>query len=110
MPADRKGNAASETEKPLPSLAELAARPIKRYPGDGKAPPPESQDSIYIRTLVIFSFWAVVIFLGLPIWWWTTSIYRARLPLQEMVDWAEGKVSLAATPVTEVWRPSADQH
>ena len=55
-------------------------------------PPPESPDGVRVRSLVIFSFWAIVIFLGLPIWWWTTSIYRARLPMREMIDWADGKV------------------
>ncbi|KAL8730035.1 MAG: hypothetical protein Q9166_004359 [cf. Caloplaca sp. 2 TL-2023] len=56
-----------------------------------KQPPPESMESIRVRQLVILSFWAIVIFLGVPIWWWTTSVYRARLPLREMEDWAEGK-------------------
>lgn len=58
-----------------------------------KSPPPESSTSIYTRSLVIISFWLVVVCLGLPTWWWTTSIYRARLPLQEMLEWADGKVS-----------------
>ena len=57
-----------------------------------KQPPPESSRSIRGRALVIFSFWAVVIFLGLPTWWWTTSIHRARLPLEAMLEWADGKV------------------
>lgn len=57
-----------------------------------KQPPPESPKSIKTRGLVILSFWAVVILLGLPVWLWTTSIYRASLPLQEMLDWADGKV------------------
>lgn len=58
-----------------------------------KLPPPESSTSIHIRSLVIASFWLVVVCLGLPTWWWTTSIYRARLPLQEMLEWADGKVN-----------------
>ncbi|CAF9924508.1 GPI transamidase component [Imshaugia aleurites] len=57
-----------------------------------KQPPPESSKSIKTRGLVILSFWAVVVFLGLPVWLWTTSIYRASLPLQDMLDWADGKV------------------
>ena len=57
-----------------------------------KQPPPESSHSIRSRAFVIFSFWAVVVFLGLPTWWWTTSIHRARLPLEVMLDWADGKV------------------
>lgn len=57
-----------------------------------RAPPPEKPAAIHTRLKVIAAFWAVVIFLGFPIWWQTTSIYRAHLPLHEMVDWANGKV------------------
>jgi phosphatidylinositol glycan class S len=57
-----------------------------------KQPPPETKESLWLRRLSIFSFWAVVVFLGLPIWLKTTAIYRAELPLQDMTDWAEGKV------------------
>ncbi|KAI4208108.1 MAG: hypothetical protein LQ348_000356 [Seirophora lacunosa] len=57
-----------------------------------KQPPPESKEGIRVRQLVILSFWAIVIFLGVPIWLWTTSIHRARLPLQEMMDWADGRI------------------
>lgn len=56
--------------------------------------PPESPEAIQTRFRVIAAFWAVIIFLGFPIWWKTTSIYRAHLPIQEMVDWADGKVWL----------------
>ena len=59
-----------------------------------RAPPPESSKSIANRRAVILSFWAVVLFLGLPVWWKTTAIYRADLPLQVMTDWADGKVCL----------------
>lgn len=55
-------------------------------------PPPESKQSLWLRRFVILSFWTVVIFLGLPVWWKTTAIYRAELPLQDMMDWADGKV------------------
>lgn len=58
-----------------------------------KQPPPESAQSVRLRTFVISSFWAVVVLLGLPTWWWTTSIHRARLPLEEMLEWADGKVN-----------------
>jgi phosphatidylinositol glycan class S len=57
-----------------------------------KEPPPETADSILSRRLILLSFWAVAIFLGLPIWWKTTTVYRAPLPLQPMLDWADGKV------------------
>jgi phosphatidylinositol glycan class S len=55
-------------------------------------PPPETKESLWLRRLSILSFWAVVVFLGLPIWLKTTAIYRAELPLQDMTNWAEGKV------------------
>jgi GPI-anchor transamidase subunit S len=58
-----------------------------------KEPPPEKAESIRLRYLVLLSFWAIIILLGLPIWWKTTSIYRAQLPMDEMMDWADGKVS-----------------
>ena len=57
-----------------------------------RKPPPEPADQTRVRSLVIASFWAIVIFLGLPVWWWTTSIHRSRLPLTEMLEWADGKV------------------
>lgn len=57
-----------------------------------KEPPPESKEAIRTRRLVILSFWAVVILVGLPVWWKATAIYRADLPLQVMTDWADGKV------------------
>lgn len=57
-----------------------------------KEPPPEKPESIRMRTQVILSFWAIVILFGLPIWWGTTTIYRAPLPLDQMTDWAEGRV------------------
>src|SRR5208282_4811081 len=60
-----------------------------------KEPPLESAESFRIRSLVIFSFWAIVLFLGLPVWWRTTAIYRARLPLSQMMDWADGRVRKA---------------
>jgi phosphatidylinositol glycan class S len=57
-----------------------------------KTPPPERPESIRQRSLIILSFWAVVIFLGLPLWYKTTTIYRAKLPLGQMMEWAEGRV------------------
>lgn len=56
-------------------------------------PPPEKPETTRIKFLAMLSFWAVIVFLGIPMWWRTTSIYRARLPLQDMIDWADGKVS-----------------
>ncbi|KAI1984724.1 GPI transamidase component [Ophidiomyces ophidiicola] len=54
-------------------------------------PPPEKPEAIRTRSLVIWAFWAVIVLLGVPMWSKTTSIYRARLPLDDMIDWAAGK-------------------
>ncbi|KAI9713730.1 MAG: hypothetical protein M1812_006568 [Candelaria pacifica] len=64
-----------------------------------REPPPESPESICIRTFVILSCWALVVFLGLPIWWKTTTIYRANLPLQQMMEWADGKACRPVFPL-----------
>ena len=67
--------------------------------GGRKQPPPEKAGDVRRRTLVIVSFWLIVLCLGLPIWWQTTTIYRAKLPLDEMLDWADGRVrSLFSLP------------
>lgn len=58
------------------------------------APSPEKPEAARTRFKVIAAFWAVIIFLGFPIWWKTTSIYRASLPIEDMSDWADGKVRL----------------
>lgn len=64
-----------------------------------KQPPPEKPADIRRRSWIVLSFWAIVIFLGLPIWWQTTSIYRANLPLDEMMSWADGKACQLAFPL-----------
>jgi phosphatidylinositol glycan class S len=57
-----------------------------------KQPPPETKESIWMRRWILLSFWAVAVFLGLPIWWKTTTVYRAPLPLDQMLEWGDGKV------------------
>jgi GPI-anchor transamidase subunit S len=59
-----------------------------------KRPPPERPQNVRLRTMVIASFWALILFVGLPMWWQTTSIHRAQLPLPEMIRWADGQVTL----------------
>ena len=78
-------------EKDENSLKATIGEPVKAAV-PLKKPPEESSASIRMRGLVIASFWVIVIFFGLPIWWWTTSIHREKLPLQEMLEWADGKV------------------
>ena len=65
-----------------------------------KEPPPEKPQEIRMRSFVLLSFWAIIIFLGLPIWWRTTTIYRANLPLDQMMDWADGRVCNTPRSVT----------
>lgn len=77
------------------SVSEPARETPATSPGATKAqksPPPESKEGVWLRRAAVLSFWAVVVLLGLPVWWKTTAIYRAELPLQDMTDWAEGKV------------------
>lgn len=59
-----------------------------------KQPPPERPEAANLRTKIVLSFWAVILLLGIPTWLKTTSIYRANLPLQDMLDWADGLVSV----------------
>ncbi|AEO67836.1 uncharacterized protein THITE_2116949 [Thermothielavioides terrestris NRRL 8126] len=64
-----------------------------------KEPPPEKPSDVRRRSYIILSFWLIVLCLGLPIWWKTTTIYRADLPLQEMLDWADGKACRPVFPL-----------
>jgi phosphatidylinositol glycan class S len=91
--------------KQVPVAKELGAKDSSDYfaPANDanvtttrKEPPPEKAESIRLRYLVLLSFWAIIILFGLPIWWKTTSIYRAPLPMDQMMDWADGKVSYSS--------------
>ncbi|OJK02992.1 hypothetical protein ASPACDRAFT_1879144 [Aspergillus aculeatus ATCC 16872] len=64
-----------------------------------RPPPPEKPEAIRTRFKVIAAFWAVIILLGFPIWWKTTSIFRASLPIPEMIDWADGKTCRPVFPL-----------
>lgn len=86
QPAD-PGAALSEVKDTSPSVGETST-PTKGK----KEPPPEKPSDVRRRSYIILSFWLIVLLLGLPIWWKTTTIYRADLPLQEMLDWSDGKV------------------
>ncbi|OAA36830.1 Phosphatidylinositol-glycan biosynthesis class S protein [Metarhizium rileyi] len=82
---------ASETLDATPTQG--IAQPV------AKQPPPEKPMETRRRTHVILSFWFIVLILGLPIWWKTTSIYRADLPLERMLQWADGKACRPAFPL-----------
>ncbi|KAL7944945.1 phosphatidylinositol-glycan biosynthesis class S domain-containing protein [Trichoderma barbatum] len=62
-------------------------------------PPPEKPSAVRQRSYVVLSFWLVVLLLGLPIWWKTTAIYRADLPLDRMLKWADGKACRPVFPL-----------
>ena len=89
--ASQQGADASATPAPDSSASKPPSSALDAVRAK-KQPPPESKESLWLRRFVILSFWAVVAFLGLPVWWRTTAIYRAELPLQDMTDWADGKV------------------
>ncbi|KAK2783127.1 GPI transamidase component [Onygenales sp. PD_10] len=80
----------SSAESPV-NRDQISDKPTMTPTAAKRALPAEKPEATRTRTLVIAAFWAVIIFLGLPMWWKTTSIYRARLPLEEMKDWADGK-------------------
>lgn len=71
-------------------------------------PPPEKRSAINQRSYVVLSFWLVVLLLGVPFWWKTTAIYRADLPLDSMLKWADGKVWISDAPRTLPCRTPAD--
>ncbi|KAF2421036.1 hypothetical protein EJ08DRAFT_653604 [Tothia fuscella] len=64
-----------------------------------KEPPPETSEAIFRRRMILLSFWAVAVFLGLPIWWKTTTVYRAQLPVGRMLEWGDGKVCKPTFPL-----------
>ncbi|KAG4306094.1 hypothetical protein PORY_000082 [Pneumocystis oryctolagi] len=42
------------------------------------------------RKWIVFSYW-IFVFLAIPIWWKTTEIHRAKLPLKLMNNWEKGQ-------------------
>lgn len=82
----------SKMENHIGNVSQVSDFPKSESVSTKKQPPPESAENVRVRSLVILSFWAIVVFLGIPTWWWTTSIHRAHLPLREMLEWADGKV------------------
>lgn len=89
---------AAEKDGSIPALEPIPT-------GDGviipvsRKPPPEKLADTRRRSYVIFSFWLIVLCLGLPIWWKSTSIYRADLPLDRMMHWADGRACRPVFPL-----------
>ncbi|KAI0810041.1 phosphatidylinositol-glycan biosynthesis class S protein [Xylaria sp. FL0064] len=89
-----KTETVAKTEPEAPSASASSTTTTKLKP-----PPPEPHSHILRRSLIIASFWLVVLCLGIPIWWKTTTIYRANLPLSQMMDWADGKSCSPVFPI-----------
>ncbi|KAJ9269638.1 hypothetical protein DTO212C5_4249 [Paecilomyces variotii] len=107
---DKDGGVASSTAPPGPSTDTTNDTPTMTSAKTvGRGPPPEKPEAIRTRSRVIFAFWAVIIFLGIPIWWKTTSIYRASIPVDEMIAWADGKVCRPVFPLEIVVQTPAMQ-
>jgi hypothetical protein len=87
-----------KTEEAAETAPSNAVDAVKKH----KEPPPDTRENIFRRRMILLSFWAVALFFGLPVWWKTTTVYRAPLPLNQMLEWADGKVG--ALLVT--WRVS----
>ncbi|ETN38589.1 uncharacterized protein HMPREF1541_06626 [Cyphellophora europaea CBS 101466] len=67
-----------------------------------KKAPPETPESIGLRSKIVLSFWAVILLLGLPTWYKTTEIYRASLPLEQMLGLSECEPPLPKLP-PQIW-------
>ncbi|KAM3514193.1 hypothetical protein MY11210_002184 [Beauveria gryllotalpidicola] len=81
------------------ATAEAAASPAAE-PVIGYTPPPaEKPSDARRRSYIVWSYWLIVVFLGLPIWWQTTAIHRAHLPLDGMMQWADGKACRPVFPL-----------
>ncbi|KAH6657922.1 phosphatidylinositol-glycan biosynthesis class S protein [Truncatella angustata] len=83
---------------PTPALGPAPTSEVAP-PASKKEPPPERPTDTRRRSWVIASFWIIVVCLGLPIWWHTTSIYRANLPVEKMLEWADGKACRPVFPL-----------
>jgi phosphatidylinositol glycan class S len=95
--------ASAATQKDTaPLVEEAASTPSASAPAAAPShiePPPEKPFEIKRRSYVVLSFWLIIILLGIPIWWKTTSIYRADLPLDAMLQWADGKACRPVFPL-----------
>ncbi|KAL6887536.1 phosphatidylinositol-glycan biosynthesis class S domain-containing protein [Trichoderma longibrachiatum] len=92
--------APGEAEQPQASgsSAPVASASASASPAPA-LPPPEKPSAVRQRSYVVLSFWLVVLLLGLPIWWKTTAIYRAELPVDSMLKWADGKACRPVFPL-----------
>ncbi|KAF7553931.1 hypothetical protein G7Z17_g3313 [Cylindrodendrum hubeiense] len=90
---------ASGSASPSAPAQAAPAADVSSASSSPKLPPPETQSDVRRRSHIVWSFWLVIVLLGLPIWWKTTTIYRANLPLEGMLEWAEGKACRPVFPL-----------
>ena len=86
------GQAAASPPSPQTEGKADIPKPVKAVHAETRLPA-ESKDGVWLRRNVLLSFWAVVLLIGLPFWWKTTTVYRAHLPYRAMDSWADGSVS-----------------
>ena len=77
-------------------MDETTGKPMHQDAVTKKGSPPERPQDVQLRSIVVLSFWALILFVGVPMWWQTTSIHRAQLPLPEMLRWSDGQVQRAS--------------
>ncbi|PHH61711.1 hypothetical protein CDD81_8056 [Ophiocordyceps australis] len=82
----------------MPATAASSAATSSTQPAK-PSPPEEKACEVRRRSRIVVSFWLLVLLLGLPIWWATTSIYRANLPLDRMLAWADGRACRPIFPL-----------
>ena len=51
-------------------------------------------DSRYGQKLALLSYVLVAVFIGVPLWWKTTEVYRSPLPYTQINELANKQVSL----------------
>ncbi|KAL9061106.1 MAG: hypothetical protein Q9162_000251 [Coniocarpon cinnabarinum] len=99
MPAPENGQATASSSKKygLPANEEVPelVRPVTAT----KKPPSESRESVNVRRSVLVSFWLLVLCVGVPFWWQTTTVYRANLPYSTMDAWASGSACQYTIPL-----------
>ena len=52
------------------------------------------EDSRYGQKLALLSYVIVAVFIGVPLWWKTTEVYRSPLPYTQINELANKQVSL----------------
>ncbi|KAK9472100.1 phosphatidylinositol-glycan biosynthesis class S protein-domain-containing protein [Dipodascopsis tothii] len=84
------------------AAAAEAAGATRRAASRRPAPAKEPLEGISQRRSVVLSFWAVILFLGLPLWYRTTTVHRAPLPYAEIGRLEDAVVRRPELPLAAV--------